>query len=226
MRRARRLLGLLLLLAVGLAATDQPYSAWEAGRPADAIPALHQRAQAADRWDAWYDCGLAAAAAGDKGRAAVWLIEAVRRAPERPEPRAALTANGTPLPLTWMDRLGPVALPGTGVCGLALMGLAGIGLGLAIAGRRRRGWCAGIGAVALLAALPGFAGTVLDARSAWAATVRDTHLLDSAGNPVAQLPAGTVLTLAGDQPWAGRLGVSLPSGQRGLVAQSDLVAKP
>ena len=221
-----RCLFVILLALTGLAAVDQPYAAWESGRPADAIPALYQRALAQDRWDAWYDLGLAAAAAGDKGRAAVWLIAAARRAPEQPEPRAALSINGTPLPVTWMDRLGPVAMPGTGVTGLILLGFSGLCLGLACTARSRRGLAGSLGVLGLLIAAPGMIGVMLDSRNAWAATVRDTHLLDSAGNPVAQLPAGTVLRLVGDQAWAGRLGASLPNGQRGLVAQSDLVAKP
>lgn len=229
----KKIMRMMVMLQVMVGATlsmnaveVDPYAAWANGRPTDAIPALYQQAQASDRWDAWYDCGLAAGAAGDKGRAAVWLLAAHHRAPERAEPRHALIINGTPLPASWLDKIGPVALPGLGIPGVIVLLCAGLSIGWACTGRRGRGWTAVVGTLLVLITVPGIVGMILDGHTHYAAAVRDTHLLDSSGNPVVALPAGTIVIQHPGEAWAGRLVVSIPNGQRGLIAQSDIVAQP
>lgn len=229
MKRVRIVMWLVLALALTGAQTQaaetaaiDPYAAWASGHPQDAIAALHERALSSQRWDAWFDVGLAAAAAGDKGHAAAWLLIAQRHAPERDEPRTALLANGTPLPPTWCDRLGPVAWPGTGVLGIVVLGLAGLALGWAVAGRKHRGLAVSVGLGALLLGTPGVIAVWHDSHAAFAAIVRDTNLLDSAGNPLGPLSAGTVVERDSNATWSGRSVIALPDGRRGLVAAGDV----
>ncbi len=214
--------GLLLLLVVASArGADDPYQLWSHGRPQEAIPALLLRAQDSDRWDAWLDLGLAAAAAGDRGRAAVWLVAARARAPERDEPRAALRALGAELPPSWHSRCGPLAWPGSGWPGVAVLGLIGIALGYAALARHGR--AAGL-LVAFLGAVvvaPGLCARILDGRLALVAVVRDTQLLDSTGSPAGAVGGGTVAVQESETPWSGRLRVALADGRRGYLAISD-----
>ncbi len=212
---------LLLLARAGAHAADDPYQLWSHNRPQDAIPALFQQAQASDRWDAWLDLGLAAAAAGERGRAAVWLVTAHSRAPEREEPRAALRALGTELPPSWHARCGPVAWPGSGWTGVALLGLAGGALGYALVARQARRAALLAAALAALGAAPGMIARILDSRVDLVAAVRDTQLLDSTGTPTGAVAAGTVAVSDRAAPWAGRLRVTLPDGRRGYLALSD-----
>jgi hypothetical protein len=218
--------GLLLLLAAVLArGAEDPYQLWSHGRPAEAIPALLLQAQASERWDAWLDLGLAAAAAGDRGRAAVWLVAARARAPERDEPRAALRALGAELPPSWPSRCGPLAWAGSGWPGVVGLGLVGSALGYALAARRGR--AAGL-LVALLGALavaPGLCARILEGRLALVAAVRDTQLLDSTGSPIGAVAGGTVAVQESPTPWSGRLRVALADGRRGYLAQADTRAE-
>jgi tetratricopeptide (TPR) repeat protein len=226
---ARRvLLALWLGALLPLAGADDPYALWSAGRPAAAIPALYAAAQASGRWDAWLDLGLAAAAAQDRPRAAAWLAEAARRAPERREPREALRAldPAHSIALSWSERLGPLAWPGTGWPAVVLLGGAGLALGLALAGRRRRASAAFLGCVALAAAAPGQLAGLRDARHELLAVARDSHLLDSAGNPGDALPAGTLAERELQQPWPERVFVRLADGRRGYLALVDTQAGP
>ncbi len=229
LRQARALLLALLLGALApLVGADDPYAVWSAGHPAAAIPALYATAQASGRWDAWLDLGLAAAAAEDRPRAAAWLAEAARRAPERREPREALRAldPAQGVALSWSERLGPLTWPGTGWTAVTLLAAAGLALGLALAGRRRRGTVAFIGCAALVAVSPGQIAQLHDARHELFATVRDSHLLDSAGNPGDALPAGTVAEREAQPLWAGRVLVHLADGRRGYLAIVDTTAEP
>ena len=228
-RRARGVLLALLLGAVApLAGADDPYAVWSGGHPDAAIPALYAAAQASGRWDAWLDLGLAAAAAQDRPRAAAWLAEAARRAPERREPREALRAldPAQGVALSWSERLGPLTWPGTGWSAVALLAGAGLALGLALAGRRRRGAATLIGCAALAAVAPGQLAQLHDSRHELFATARDSHLLDSAGNPGDALPAGTVAEREAQAVWAGRVLVHLPDGRRGYLALVDTRAEP
>lgn len=209
----RTLLLLLVAGAVALAAADDPYAVWGHGRPQDAAPALRAEAERSGRWDAWLDAGLAAAAAGWRPHAIAALAEAHLRAPERREPRAALAAIGASPPTGWLDRLGPLALPGSGWPGLALAIAGGLALGLALAAPRRR-------------AAAGLVASALDGARRYAVPLRDTHLLDSAGNPGATVAAGTIAERAAGEPWAGRVAVTLPDGRHGWLALADLRGVP
>jgi hypothetical protein len=222
-----RLTTLLLLAALtALTGADDPYAAWGHGRPQDALPALHQTATTTQRWDAWLDLGLAAAAADQRGKAVAWLVRAHQAAPEQAGPREALAALGATLPGRWLDRLGPLALPGIGWPGLALLALAGFAAGHALAGRRRRGLALGVLTAALVLALPGQLAWQHDHRQILVATVRDSHLVDSAGAPQDAVPMGTIAIRAAPDAWSGRVLVALPDGRRGYLAEADLVAQP
>lgn len=225
-----RIAALLLLLVAGLPAADgldQAYAAWSQGRAAEAIPALHAAAVADDRWDRWCDLGLAAAAAGDPGRAAAWLLEAHHRAPGASEPVQALTALGVELPTTWSQLLGPVAIPGTTAAGPLLLALAAACLGYAAVGRRRRPALIA-GAALLVLALPGQLARQLDAGHHLVAVVAPSHLLDSTGEPItgSALPPGTVAVREHPREWSGRIAVRLSDGRRGWLPRADTIAEP
>jgi hypothetical protein len=222
----RRAPFLLLLIATGVFAADDPYAVWGHGRPQDAIAPLHRLATASGRWDAWHDLGLAAAAAGERGRAAAWLVEAHRLAPERREPLDALRALGSSPPAGWFDRLGPLAWPGCGWSGVILCGLGGLALGWALAEKRRRGAALALGLVACVAAAPGQLALLADARQPLTAVVRDSHLLDSAGKPGEAVAAGTIVAREPQPPWAGRVLVRLGDGRRGYLPLADTEADP
>jgi hypothetical protein len=213
---------LLLLLALGALGAADPYDVWAQGRPHEALQPLIAAAQGSDRWDAWLDAGLAAAAASERGMAVACLAAAHNRAPERSEPREALRALGSPLPSSWCERAGPIAVPGIGWSGVILLGCAGLAFGGAISLRRGRGVYLLLGCVFSLVAAPGVAATWLDGRTTWVATVHDSAALDSTGTPLRALPAGSLLEQAGDEVWAGRRLVRLGDGSLAYVATSDL----
>jgi hypothetical protein len=214
--------GMLLLLALGdTRGAEDPYQLWSHGRPHDAIPALLLQAQSSDRWDAWLDLGLAAAAAGERGRAAVWLVAARARAPERDEPRAALRALGAELPPTWYSRCGPLAWPGCGWPGVALLGLIGTALGYAAVARAGRALALLVALLGALVVAPGLCARILDGRLALVAVVRDTELLDSTGSPTGAVAGGTVAVQESQTPWSGRLRVALADGRRGYLEIAD-----
>lgn len=200
------------------------YGPWSQGRPAESLDLLLGRAKATDRWDAWYDAGLAAAAAGDKGQAVSCLVAAHVRNPAAAAPRDALRALDVPLPITWVERAGPFGVPGSGWAGVVLFALAGglIGYG-AFRWQKKGVFIAGAG-VALLAA-PGVFAALRDAEVPWAAVVHDTQALDSTGAPLRSLPAGTLVRQEQSEPWAGRTVVRLLDGQVVMVAQGDAETK-
>jgi hypothetical protein len=207
------------------AGAGDPYAAWMQGRPQEAIPALLGQAEADQRWTSWYDCGLAAAAAGDP-RAAAWLLTAHHRAPARGEPLVALRAldegAGAALPVQWCERLGPAAALGAGWPEVALLGLLGLGLGWALAAPRRRrpGALAALAALVLVA--PGLSAAWHDRRDGLVAALRDTSLVDSTGAPVAPIAGGTLLRRAPIPPWSGRVLVTAADGQRGWLPLVDI----
>jgi hypothetical protein len=212
---------LLLLALIPAWGAEDPYQLWSHGRPQEAIPALLVQAQDSDRWDAWLDLGLAAAAAGDRGRAAAWLVAAHARAPERDEPRAALRALGSELPPSWFARCGPLAWPGCGWSAVALLGLSGSALGFALAAKRGRAVGLVVALLGALAVAPGLCARLLDGRLALVAVVHDTQLLDSTGSPTGAVSGGTVAVQDSQTPWSGRWRVTLPDGRRGYLAISD-----
>lgn len=218
---------LLALVWFGTALSgDDAYAAWSAGRPAESLPHLYQQAQATRRWDAWLDLGLCAAAAGQQGPAIVWLLQAHRLAPARHEPRQALAALGAGLPEGLLGQLGPVAGPGAGPLALPLACLAGLLLGYAAMGRRRRGLAGWAGALALALIAPGALASWLDGRHQWIAVASDTQLLDSTGTPLRGLSAGTIGERLPGAEWNGRIPVRLGDGALGWLAEADTRASP
>jgi Tetratricopeptide repeat len=217
---------LLACLLTVIHGADDPYAAWGHGRPQDAIASLHQQAVASDRWDAWFDLGLAALAAGRQSDGIAWLLAAHRRAPERPEPRQALRAIKVTPPLGWLDRLGPLAAPGLGWSGVVLITLAGLLLGYGVCARRRRVAMLLIGGGMLLVSVPGRIAWEHDHGRLLVATVRDSQLYDSAGRPIIAIPAGTVLEQETAAVWAERILVHDAQGHRGHLPLADTIAKP
>lgn len=225
----RRPLIVLLVFAgllTSLRGADDPYATWGHGRPQDAIADLHQQALAGDRWDAWLDLGLAALAAGREGDGIAWVLAAHQRAPERPEPRQALRALALTPPRGWLDRLGPLAVPGLGWGGLVLIGLAGALVGFGACARRRRPGVVVIGVALLVVALPGRIAWEHDQGRLLVTAVRDSQLYDSAGRPIAAIPAGTLLEQESAEVWAGRILVHDAHGHRGHLPLADTIAKP
>ena len=212
---------LLVAMAAVLFAAD-PYDAWAQGRPADALPGLLETAHATQRWDAWLDAGLAAAATGDRGRAVDCLARAHGLAPERPESGEALRALGVNLEQTWSERAGPLAWPGTGWTAVGLLGFAGLALGWGVAGRKGRGWALASAGVAVFLAAPGVGAAWWDGRTEWVGVVRDTQALDSTGTPRQALAAGTLVVREPAPVWAGRVLVRLGDGSRAYVVETDV----
>jgi hypothetical protein len=225
-RRLMLMLATLLLTAATVNAEDDPYAAWSQGRPRDAAPLLHRAALASREWGAWYDCALAASAAGDAGAAAAWMLEAHRLAPARPEPLRALRANGAAIPPTWNERLGPIAWLGAGWQGLAASLVVGLACGWWLASRRHRPALVVLAGALLGAMLPGAFASWADANAAWVAAVRDTHLVDSTGTPGRALAAGTVVMREPQRPWNDRVLVRLEDGQRGYMILADTITDP
>lgn len=223
-------IALLIALACSLSAAtavpvaEDAYALWQNGRPAEALPALQARAEQSDAWQAWFDLGLCAAAADQRGPAVGWLLAAHTRAPWRAEPRAALSALGAAPPPGWLTWLGPVAWPGTGWCALVIAGLGGLASAFALTGRQRGRWLLlALGAIVLLA--PGVVASLHDRALPLAAVIRDGHLLDATGRSVRPLAAGTVVTLASDELWQERRLVTLGDGSRGYIPATDLLQR-
>ncbi len=219
-----------LAVQAGTDATDRiaqadPYAPWSQGRPGESLDLLLGRARSTDRWDAWYDAGLAAAAAGDKGQAVSYLVTAHQRNPAAAQPRDALRALEVPLPTTWLERAGPLGIPGSGWAGVALMGVAGLALGYGLVRLRRTPGRRGaviVGAFGLAAiAAPGVIATLSDAEVPWITVVHDTQALDSTGAPIKALPAGTLVRREPGDAWAGRAPVRLDDGKVVLIALRD-----
>ncbi len=205
---------------------DDAYAAWGHGRPQDAIASLHQQATTSDRWDAWFDLGLAALAAGRQSDGIAWLVAAHQRAPERPEPRQALRSLNITPPVGWLDRLGPLAAPGLGWGGVVLIALAGLLLGYGVCTRRRRPAMLLIGAGLLLVSVPGRIAWEHDHGRLLVVAVRDSQLYDSAGRPIVAIPAGTVLEQESADVWAERVLVHDAQNHRGHLPLADTIARP
>ncbi len=202
------------------AATDD---AWAQGRPAETLPALVAEAERTATWHAWQDAALCAAAAGERGQAAAYLMEARRRAPGRDEPRQAMAVLGIAGPVLLTDRIGPIAIPGSGWAGVAVLLIAGLAIGAWIMPWRgpRQVWLPVVAVVALLLAGPGVVAAWIDAADRHAATIHDTQLLDATGAPVTALTAGTVVEVVGPA-WSHRLPVRLEDGRSGFIPAGDL----
>ena len=229
MKRVLILLQFILFLPAllwPLFAADDPYAAWGHGRPQDAIAALHARAENEQRWDAWLDAGLAAAAANRHGEAIAWTLTAHQMAPERSEPRQALRALNVTLPVGWVDRLGPLILPGQGWVGIILLCLGAACLGYSLCTNRQRTGTLITGCLLLLIALPGRIAIDHDQTRSLISAVRDTLLYDSAGKPMTAIASGSILYRDQTDAWADRILVVLNDGTRGFVPVVDTVAKP
>ncbi|MBA2480253.1 MAG: hypothetical protein H0V44_06300 [Planctomycetes bacterium] len=220
-RSALRALLVVAWLGCAFAAEEDAYAPWMQGRPHDAIAGLQRAARSGGGWGAWFDCALAARAAGDNGRAQACLLEAHRLAPARAEPLAALRLGGATIAPTWCERAGPIAWAGSGWPGVAMLAIAGACLGWWCCSRRRRNAIATLGAILVTACAPGAIAVWLDAHAPLIAVVRDTHLVDSTGAATSPVEAGTVLTREGQRVWNGRVLVQAPDGARGFVSLAD-----
>lgn len=215
---------LLTLLLQASPAAEDPYLQWSHGHPHDALPALITQAERTDRWDAWLDAGLAAAAAHERGKATALLLRARERAPEREEPREAMRALDLVLPPSWFTRLGPIAWPGSGWPAAILFSVMGLALGYACCARRNRARAAVTALVLAVLVAPGQLAMEWEHQVFLVGVVRDTHLLDSAGNPGLVVQTGTIAVRDPQAPWADRLLVTLPDGSRGYLPIADTVA--
>ena len=215
-----------LLASWPLSAVDDPYAAWGHGRPQDAIAPLYAHAESEQRWDAWLDVGLAAAAANRRGDAIAWVLTAHRLAPERIEPRQALRALEVTLPGGWVDQLGPLIIPGQGWLGVVLIGLGSALLGYSLCTNRQRTWTLTGGCLLLIISLPGRLAIDQDQERLLLSAVRETVLYDSAGKPLTNIATGSLLLRDHSEVWADRLLVVLNDGTRGFVPVVDTVAKP
>jgi hypothetical protein len=220
--RAALLLFVCAWIFAPMQAAEDAYAAWQAGRPTESLPALQAQAETSDAWQDWFDAGLCAAAAEQRGLAVAAFLRAHDRAPWRDEPVRALSTIGSPLPPTWRAWLGPLAWPGSGWCGAVLAVIAGVSFAAATFHARRRGRWLALGCPAVLALLPGVIATWHDQALPLAAVVVDSRLLDATGKPVRALPAGTLVTLGDQDVWQGRHLVILSDGNRGYVPQGDL----
>jgi hypothetical protein len=213
---------LLIICFCGFMQAEDPYAAWQAGRPAEAIDDLRTRAESTNSWQAWYDLGLCAAAAEQHGLASAALVAAHRRAPWRSEARSALVLLGQRMPASSVAWLGPLAWPGLSWQALMLALLAGASLGSAIYIARHRFILISLGAAASFAVLPGALAAWLDGRTPIAAIPNETSLSDATGRIICNLDAGTVVVLVHDQVWQDRYLVDVGDGQHGYVPVADL----
>lgn len=208
-----------LLAAASTDTLEAAYTAWSQGRPIEALPALHEAAVTSDRWDAWLDLGLAAAAADQNGPAVAWLLKAHERAPTATEPLEALRALGCNPPASATARIGPLALPGTGILAAVLL-LLGCGLlGYATFARQRRLSCLIAGILLSASTLPGIIAAWLDSQHHLAAVVSPSHLLDSTGTPLEDgaVAPGTLAQREPREAWNGRILVTLEDERRGWL---------
>ena len=215
---------LILLLAGWLAAVESPaYQTWSQGRPGEAAEQLLQAAQDSDDWRTWFDFGLAAAAADRQPLAVAGLVRAHQAAPLQPEPIAALRALSVPVPVTVQERLGLLALPGSGWLGVVVVFIAGLGIGLAIVLPVWRWPGFGAGVVLLALAGPGLVAPWLTTADRLLVVVEPVQLLDGTGAPIGpQLPAGSLVERLPREPWADRILVRDPqAGGQGWLAIAD-----
>ena len=226
----RRFASLFLLLCAvqALHAQDTDQAAYEAfmqGRPGEAIPLLYQRARSSEAWNDYFDLGIAAHHNGEHGKAVVWLLEAYKRAPEQAAPRRALHALQVPLPRSWLDELGPLAIPGTGLIGMICMSIAGLGLATAICISNKRWLSLIIGGCFLVISLPGALAHSIDQQQELLALSSAAPLLGPTGQPLQTLAAGTVFVaekhLSND-----RILIRLQNDQRGYIDSSYCHAEP
>lgn len=225
MRLPVLLMILMLLAGSTAAASEAAYDAWMQNRPDEAVPLLFETAQKSGAWYNYYDLGLAAHANQQRGLAVAWLLKAHLLAPAESAPREALAAIDSNLPTTWLDKLGPLSWPGTGMPGLLIMLLSGISCGLILFLPEYRWTCTIILAVGLVLALPGSIAHSLDSQRQLHACVSAAPLLDATGQPLQTLAPGTIVSeerrLAN-----GRMLVQLANGKRGFLDQSYCDARP
>ncbi len=220
-RRGIVVLVLACLLGVP-AATDDPYQAWAQGRPAESLPRLIDAAATADTPAAWGDAGLVAAEAGRRPLAIACLARSLVLAPLRTDTRQALRVLAVRTPRLWSDLVGPVAHLGSGWTGLVLATAGGLLLGVGLMARHRRKAMLGLGAVCLLACLPGLLSTWRDASLPLAVTRSDCALLDASGRPQRTVAGGSILLHHDRPPWQGKLLVEVADGTTGFLATGDL----
>ncbi len=215
----------LSLFSIDILASDAAYDAWGQNRPGEAVSLLYERAQKSDAWYDYYDLGLAAHDNREYGKAVAWLLAAHLRAPSEQEPKWALEAMEIPVPPSWLDKLGPLAIPGTGWLGVLLMLGAGCCIGMSIVHHGWRWRLLSVAGLCLVLALPGSVAHSVDSQRNLHACVRDCPLLDATGQPLQTLPAGTIV-IEERKLANGRLLIQLTTGQRGFIDKTYCDAKP
>jgi hypothetical protein len=200
-------------------AAEDPYAPWMQGRPAESVQRLLAQAQHHNRWSDWYDCGLAAAAAGQRGAAVYSLLRAYRQGPIHHEPLQALRGLGIAMPSSWCERVGVLAWPGNGWYGLVLLSTSGAILGLRVVRPLPR-LVTQMAVICVLLAVPGALCSWHDASIPLLAVVDDSSLLDSTGNVLATVSSGTVVRQVDPQPWNGRVLV-VAVGKHGWLPVTD-----
>lgn len=221
-------IGLCLLFCISLVhAADQQaaHDAFMQNRPDEAIPILFKQAESEQRWFDYYDLGLAAHHSGQHGKAVAWLLEAHQRAPEMAEPLQALQALKVQMPASWLERLGPLAIPGIGYNGLIFMLLAGFAAALALLHKRWRWRSIVLMALCLVVSLPGSIAHSIDSQRSLIATVTECPLLGPTGQPLQTLKPGTILVAEKRMP-NNRILVRLPNDQRGFIDSQNCHATP
>jgi hypothetical protein len=202
--------------------THDPYAIWGHGRPHDAIAPLIEHAKITGRWDAWLDAALAAAAAEQTGDSIAYALIAHQLAPHETAPRQTLKSLNASVFPGWSDRLGPLAIPGSGLIGVIILSLGALLLGFCLTGKKYRLATGIVGIFLLLIALPGRFAFDHDSKRGLLSAVRASILYDTTGAPTHEIPLGTVVRPLDHKPWAGRLLVETTDNKRGFIPLVDV----
>lgn len=208
-----------------LTASDAAYNAWQQDRPQEAIPLLFAHANNTQDWVDFYDLGLAAYDNGDFGHAVIWLLEAHSRAPDQTLPLDALRSMQVDVPAGYLQALGPLAWPGTGITGLVIMCFIGFFIIIAFCDTKRRYWACVLSAVLLIVSFPGLIAYSLDSQRQLMATAGESQLFDSSGHSLQSIPEATVVQVI-RQHTDSRVLILLNNGVRGYLNSSDCQARP
>jgi hypothetical protein len=213
---------LLLLMLSWCYAENDPYDVWGHGRPHDAVAPLVEQAKKSGQWHDWLDSALAAAAAEQTGDAIAYALIAHQLAPHELAPRQTLSALNVAVPSGWMDRLGPLAIPGSGVIGLILLSCGAFCFGLCLTGKKYRLMTGLIGASLLIIALPGRLSHDHDRQRGLLSTVRPSILYDATGTPLSDIALGNVVRPLDHKHWTDRLLVETSDKKRGFIPLVDV----
>lgn len=214
---------LLLLALCSIHASESPYTAWQQGRPADSLAALTKAAEEAQTWQAWYDAGLCALAAEERALGITYLTRAHHLDPGQPLPTEALASAQVELFPTLSAELGPLATALSGWVGLALALIAGYCLTHGLLNSSRRPLYIVVGTFGLLLVLPAQIAKRIDGGQHLLVTATEASLVDASGNVLGLLPEGTIVRRAKAESWGQRVLVERVDGNRGYIAEADLL---